>query len=178
MIDTTVRQLQTRGYHGTGLGRIVEESGSPRGSLYFHFPGGKDELVVAALDRVGTEFTDLLDATAANTSARDALSVVFDTLAARLLESDFVAGCAVASVTVDAAADSPPLQQACAEVYDAWRAALERLLTRDGIPDAARRAGVLLSLIEGATTVARARGDVQPLREAQAAVHALLGGAR
>lgn len=61
MIDTTLDLIQSRGYHGTGLGRITDASGAPRGSVYFHFPGGKDELVVAALDRVGAEFTGLLE---------------------------------------------------------------------------------------------------------------------
>ena len=48
MIDTTARLLLLRGYYGTALSDILAESGAPRGSLYFHFPGGKDELVLAA----------------------------------------------------------------------------------------------------------------------------------
>src|SRR5258708_24208650 len=48
MLETTAKLLQLRGYHGTGLNEILAESGAPRGSLYFHFPGGKDQLVLEA----------------------------------------------------------------------------------------------------------------------------------
>ena len=51
MIETTARLLQHRGYHGTSLNDILEQSGAPRGSLYFHFPGGKDQLVIEATRR-------------------------------------------------------------------------------------------------------------------------------
>ena len=48
LIETTARLLQHRGYHGTSLSDILEASGAPRGSLYFHFPGGKDQLAIEA----------------------------------------------------------------------------------------------------------------------------------
>jgi len=54
MIETTARLLQHRGYHGTSLNDILEQSGAPRGSLYFHFPGGKDQLAIEAT-RAGIE---------------------------------------------------------------------------------------------------------------------------
>ena len=46
MLDATGRLLRQRGYHGTSLNDILAASGAPRGSLYFHFPGGKDQLVI------------------------------------------------------------------------------------------------------------------------------------
>src|ERR1700749_2535691 len=45
--------LRRQGYAATGLSEIVDRSGAPRGSLYFHFPGGKEELAVAAMERSG-----------------------------------------------------------------------------------------------------------------------------
>ena len=48
MLETTARLLQHRGYFGTALSDILRESNAPRGSLYFHFPGGKDQLVIEA----------------------------------------------------------------------------------------------------------------------------------
>src|SRR4051812_9194168 len=46
MLEATGNLLRQRGYHGTSLNDILAKSGAPRGSLYFHFPGGKDQLVV------------------------------------------------------------------------------------------------------------------------------------
>ena len=99
MIDATLELIQTRGYHGTGLAHITAGAAAPRGSLYFHFPGGKDELVAAALDRVGAEFTGLLESLiAGGADAGTVVAAVFDDLAARLDSSGFATGCAIASV--------------------------------------------------------------------------------
>src|SRR6185437_10409523 len=54
-IDATAVLLRRQGYAATGLSEIVERSGAPRGSVYFHFPGGKEELAVAAMARSGEQ---------------------------------------------------------------------------------------------------------------------------
>ena len=46
MIEATALLIRQRGYHGTSLNDILSASGAPRGSLYFPFQGGKDQLVV------------------------------------------------------------------------------------------------------------------------------------
>jgi TetR/AcrR family transcriptional regulator, lmrAB and yxaGH operons repressor len=38
------RLFREHGYLGTALSDVVTESAAPRGSIYFHFPGGKEEL--------------------------------------------------------------------------------------------------------------------------------------
>ena len=49
MLKKAADLFQRQGFHATGLKQILEESGAPRGSLYFHFPGGKEQLAVEAL---------------------------------------------------------------------------------------------------------------------------------
>jgi TetR/AcrR family transcriptional repressor of lmrAB and yxaGH operons len=49
MIAATATLMQRQGYHATGLNQIVKEARAPKGSLYFHFPGGKEELAETAL---------------------------------------------------------------------------------------------------------------------------------
>src|ERR1700761_5856097 len=49
MIERTAVLLAKKGLQGASFSQILEESGAPRGSLYHHFPGGKDELVLEAI---------------------------------------------------------------------------------------------------------------------------------
>ena len=44
MIAAARRLFREHGYVGTALSEVVTESAAPRGSVYFHFPGGKEEL--------------------------------------------------------------------------------------------------------------------------------------
>src|SRR5687768_17037204 len=65
LVEATASLLRRQGYHATGLSAIVDESGAPRGSLYFYFPNGKDELAVAAIDASGVEWRDRIEAAVA-----------------------------------------------------------------------------------------------------------------
>src|SRR5258708_6630643 len=52
-LAAAARLFRQQGYHGTALHDILEAGGSPRGSLYFHFPGGKEEIGQTALTLAG-----------------------------------------------------------------------------------------------------------------------------
>ncbi|MEK5040461.1 TetR/AcrR family transcriptional regulator [Sporosarcina sp. FSL K6-3457] len=49
LIEVASRLFRLRGYYGVGLNDIIEESGIPKGSLYYYFPGGKEELAIEAI---------------------------------------------------------------------------------------------------------------------------------
>src|SRR4051812_6112406 len=51
LIDATVSLMRTKGAAASGTKEILELAGAPRGSFYHHFPNGKDQLVLAALER-------------------------------------------------------------------------------------------------------------------------------
>ena len=44
MIEAAFELFRKRSYHATAFSDVVQESGAPRGSIYFHFPGGKQQL--------------------------------------------------------------------------------------------------------------------------------------
>jgi TetR/AcrR family transcriptional repressor of lmrAB and yxaGH operons len=48
MIDGAIRLLAQRGLQATSFSEVLELTGAPRGSVYHHFPEGKDQLVSAA----------------------------------------------------------------------------------------------------------------------------------
>src|SRR6476661_9270328 len=52
-VVAAAKLLCQRGYHGTALNDILDAAGSPRGSLYFHFPNGKEEIGESALTLAG-----------------------------------------------------------------------------------------------------------------------------
>jgi TetR/AcrR family transcriptional regulator, lmrAB and yxaGH operons repressor len=165
-IDATGRLLRRQGYAGTGLNEIVARSGAPKGSLYFHFPGGKEELAVAAMERAGEQ---LREAIAAILSAGDelgeALGGLVDALAAGLERSGYRDGCPIATVALETAAESDGMRVTAAAAFDSWLAPLEERLRHGGLaaPAARRRALLVLSAIEGALILARATRDLAPL---------------
>src|SRR5690606_22631896 len=49
LIERAAHHIELKGYFGTGINEILKETGIPKGSLYHHFPGGKDELIKEAI---------------------------------------------------------------------------------------------------------------------------------
>ena len=179
-MTATGRLLRRQGYAATGLNEIVAVSGAPKGSLYFHFPGGKEQLAVAAMELAGEQLRGAIEAIV--DSAEDlggALAALVDALAAGLEASDFQDGCPIATITLEAASGSRAVRNAAAGAFGSWLQSLERRLVADGLGVAAaeRRALLVLASIEGALILARARRDLTPLTAVRDELVALsLGG--
>lgn len=52
-IETASRLFELKGYNATGLNEILAESGAPKGSLYYHFPKGKEQLALESINLAG-----------------------------------------------------------------------------------------------------------------------------
>src|SRR5262252_7733943 len=101
MIDSAIRLLAKHGLQATSFAEVLELSGTPRGSVYHHFPGGKEELVAAAVDRAGERATAALDESE-EVSAEAITSLFLGIWRDLLVRTHCTSGCAVLAVTVAA----------------------------------------------------------------------------
>jgi TetR/AcrR family transcriptional repressor of lmrAB and yxaGH operons len=161
MVASAGALLARRGLQATSFSEVLEHSGAPRGSVYHHFPDGKDQMIGSALDAAGSRAIELLDQKAgapAEEIARWFLHIWREVL----IRGKFEAGCAVLAVAV--AADSPELLDHTARVFRTWRRRLAELLEQGGLParDAQPFAAVLIASSEGAVVLARAEQSTEP----------------
>jgi TetR/AcrR family transcriptional repressor of lmrAB and yxaGH operons len=180
MIETTARLLQHRGYHGTALSDILAESAAPRGSLYFHFPGGKDQLVIEATRAAAAEATqELREALVQAKTPAQGVRTYAEAAARIMQESDYTFGCPVAPVILDATAGLSELAELCRQTFEDWLGLLRASFTGAGIPS--RRAQTLavfvISAIEGALVMARGYRDCGPLRTIAAELESVVAAA-
>lgn len=162
LITSAARLFRERGVTGTGLLSVLEAAQAPRGSLYHHFPGGKDELVIAALRFEGNRVTSDLEALATAVPDAGAATREFaDALATELERTDFKLGCPVSTAALELSTESDAVRQVCADTYDRWQQILAEQLDRIGMPheQAQAQAELTLAAIEGALLLARARRD-------------------
>ncbi|MFD8529752.1 TetR/AcrR family transcriptional regulator [Streptosporangium canum] len=164
LLDATQELIEGGGYFGAGLNQVIAASGAPRGSLYFHFPGGKDQMVAESVRRGGREIGRAVGELAeAVPDTASMVVAVLTLLGDRLEASGWRKGCPVATVALEMAATSDPLQEVCSEVYDSWEGMLRDRLAADGHPEAGDVAATVLALIEGALLLARAHRSREPL---------------
>lgn len=166
MLATAQELFSRQGYHATGLNQVLDEAAAPKGSLYYHFPGGKEQLAAEAVALGAAELGQVIDvAIERSPDPVTAIRTMAGLLADRLEESGFVDGCPITTVALDAGGDSDPVRQACSAGYAQWLASIEGALARAGVPpgSASGLALVVLSSLEGALLLARTQRDVSPL---------------
>jgi len=161
MVASAVDLLARRGLQATSISEVLEHSGAPRGSVYHHFPEGKNQIIDSALDAASARAIDLLDRKA-GAPAEEIAAWFLNIWREVLIRGKFDAGCSVLAVAV--AADSPDLLEHTAHVFRAWRHRLAELLQRGGLrpADAQRFATVLVASSEGGVVLARAEQSLEP----------------
>ncbi|WP_446429092.1 TetR/AcrR family transcriptional regulator [Leucobacter sp. 1207-22] len=172
-----LRLIQENGYSGTGLNAVTEDAEAPRGSIYFHFPDGKEGLGVAAIELATVEFGELLaEAAASGGGATGAIRAAIEVLSGIVSTSDFRLGCPVSVVTLEMGAESERLRRVCATAFESWITPTAQLLEANGLTstDSKALATAIVSMVEGAVIVSRALRNVQPLEAAADAVDLLL----
>jgi TetR/AcrR family transcriptional repressor of lmrAB and yxaGH operons len=177
LVATTAELLQKQGYHATGLAQIIAESGAPRGSLYFYFPGGKEELAVAAIEASGAEWRAKIEALVAGVpDLGDAVVAVCRALADELVASDYQLGCPLATVALEASTTSAPVREAVNAHWVGWRTAIAERLAAVGVAPAAARelATFVIASIEGALMLCKVGRDPQPLYAVAATLRSLV----
>src|SRR5262249_2434371 len=161
-LKTTARLFQRQGYAATGLNQVLAESGAPKGSLYFHFPGGKEQLAAESITisgtRAGEQMAAIVSAAEDPAAAFSGLASLF---AANLSESGFHDGCPVATVALEAAADSEAIRSCCESVYGTWAEGLSVALERWGVApqDCLPVSELAISALQGAILLAKIRRD-------------------
>jgi AcrR family transcriptional regulator len=165
-IRTAVRLFRIQGYAATGLTQILEESGAPKGSFYFHFPGGKEELALEALDVYGREVEAGIRrlGEAYRGDAAGFVRALCEGAAEEMRRSDWHLGCAAQVLASELAPDNARATAAVNAVFAGWAAAITEVLRSGGLVGklADRRAWALLSGLEGARTLARAGRTAVP----------------
>jgi AcrR family transcriptional regulator len=167
IIEASAALFMQRGYAGSGLQQIVNESGATVGSLYHFFPGGKAELAAETLRTSGAAYQALVEGVLDGASDLvGGVRACFDGAAAALELTDYADACPVATVALEVASSDEPLRQVSAEIFDRWFGSAAARLEAGGV--SADRAGqlaiLLVAALEGGFLFSRVAKDPSPMR--------------
>ena len=166
MVQAAKQLVRERGYHATAFSDVLERSGAPRGSVYFHFPGGKAQLVTLAAEAHAHEQVEIIDGAAAQAkSAAELVERYLDLGREGMVGSDYSRGCAIAPLVTEGATEE------AAEIGETGRRAFSEMIDRLAFhfvafgvdQDSARLlADAVVVGIEGAMITSRARQSPAP----------------
>ena len=169
IVDASAELMRLQGYNATGIKQIVAAARAPFGSIYHHFPGGKEQLGAEAVRASGKLYEQLIPALF--DPAPDlptAVRLFFAGAGEHLVQTGYADACPIATVALEVSSTSEPMRLACADVFESWvRAGMPRF-TSAGLADATARELVvaMICALEGAFVLARAARSTEPLRVA------------
>jgi TetR/AcrR family transcriptional regulator, lmrAB and yxaGH operons repressor len=158
----------------------MAEAQAPKGSMYFHFPGGKEELAAAAVDyfaeRVMRRMETGLEEAA---TVGEAVTGFFDGYIEHFRRTDFAEGCAVATVVLDAASQHEALANATGRALRGWVDRFAEALEAEGRSPAEAHAlaTVIVAAIEGTVVLGKGERSTEPFIAVQAVLQDLLAPA-
>ncbi|HEY8871098.1 MAG TPA: TetR/AcrR family transcriptional regulator [Candidatus Limnocylindrales bacterium] len=164
MVRSAASLIRTRGVSATSFSDVLADSGAPRGSIYHHFPHGKEQLAGDAI-RWTSERVVARQRACPATTASGVLDCFIDMWRQVVLASHGAAGCVVAGVAIDTAAAEPGLLDVVRATFRSWIETLTSQLQAVGVP-AARAAPIATATVaamEGALILCRAEGGSGPL---------------
>lgn len=167
LIDSMQQALRQKGYHGVGLTELLAHANAPKGVLYHHFPGGKSELAVAAIDAVIGQLTDALERLIAKHSDPAlALQAWMGSAQKVLAGSGFASGCPLATIALESTPQDTAVRAALANGFAAIRERMSHALQGAGVEATRARnlAALIVSAYEGALVQARVAGNVDAMR--------------
>jgi AcrR family transcriptional regulator len=175
MLMSAAQVMRERGAAGVTIDEVLARSGAPRGSVYYHFPGGRNQILAEALRWAGDAITESIDSAA----DRGALALVhgFTKFWERALqESDYGAGCPVVAAAIGSDADETQLAAIASEIFERWRDALARAFVSDGFEaaEAQSLAVTCIASLEGAVVLCRSLRNAEPLRQVETQMEFLI----
>jgi AcrR family transcriptional regulator len=158
ILYATAELFRRQGYNGTGLKQVVAEAEAPFGSLYHHFPGGKQELGEEVIGMAGAFFQALVTAVYdAEATPEASVRAVFTGAAETLAATDYEDACPIATVALEVASTDDRLRRATAAVFEQWVAALAERLGDRG------KALAVIAALEGGFVLCRAARSTEPM---------------
>ena len=163
ILRAALRLFRRHGYHGVGINDILAEAQAPKGSMYHHFPGGKEEIAAAVVGLITEGLLQVVAAQEATLPPQQLVARVGTLLGETVVRTRHEL-CALFAAFVAEKSSSPRLGEAVAAAYAAIAGTLEARLAAGGFtPAQARdRALLVVMLLEGGSLLAAARGDLAP----------------
>lgn len=165
MIAAARRLFREHGYFGTALSDVVTESAAPRGSVYFHFPGGKEELATeVTLVHAADAIAHTNRAAGSTRTAAELMEAFMGQFRDELVASDYREGCAIAPIVLEATPASTQLSDVTRRGFQDLISTLAARLAEKNIPDgrAVQLATSAVTSMEGALMLSRVLRSTAP----------------
>lgn len=178
VVAAAADMLARHGLNATSVREMIKRARAPLGSTYHHFPGGKQQVVVEAVELAGARVSRDLDRYL-QAGVLEGLRGFLTMWRGILANAEFRVGCPVMAAAVEEPIDERALDalNAAARVFRDWETRLVDALVAEGRdPEAARGlATLIIASVEGGIVLCRAQRRIEPFDRIAKQLEALIG---
>lgn len=173
ILSATAELYRRQGMAATGLKQIAAASQAPFGSIYHHFPGGKEQITAEVIRAEGVRYGAFVGAQLEVIDKPvEGIPDLFES-AGKLLEStDYSEACSIETIALEVASTNDRLRVETAEVFESWLRGLTEWFGLMDLPEpeCRRLALVMLTALEGSFVLCRSLRSTEPMTAAGTAV--------
>jgi TetR/AcrR family transcriptional regulator, lmrAB and yxaGH operons repressor len=167
IIEIATTLFQQKGYVGVGLNEILKACNISKGSLYHHFPNGKEELLIACLQTLQESITsDIEQIFEQHQTTKEATNAMIEKLIGNFESEGTITGYTFSSIVSEMASLSDPVRNACAQLYKKIQDIYLNKLLADGFSKeiAYSIAVMMTASIEGGMLLCLTQKTSEPLK--------------
>jgi TetR/AcrR family transcriptional repressor of lmrAB and yxaGH operons len=180
ILEATAELYRRQGMSATGLKQISGAAKAPFGSIYHHFPGGKEAITAEVIRCEGVRYGAFVGAQLEHTDPATGIPALFVSAGELMASQDYGEACSIETIALEVASTNEVLRHESATVFEGWLSGLAAWFAQLDVTEeqSRRMALITLTALEGAFVLCRTLRSVEPVVAAghgvQAAVSAIL----
>lgn len=167
-IDTASSLFANQGYHATGISEILKKSNAPKGSLYYYFPQGKEQLTQEALQKTAEKIsTEILDVLAKASTPLEGLQQHLIYIAQKIEKDLFQPNVSISLIALETFSSNEIIRLECERTFQQIQNIYKNSFLKMDLQEeyADFLAMTMVMLTEGAITLSLTKKNTQPLHQ-------------
>ena len=167
-IDTASSLFANQGYHATGISEILKKSNAPKGSLYYYFPQGKEQLAQEALQKTAEKIsTEILDVLAEASTPLEGLQQHLIYIAQKIEKDLFQPNVSISLIALETFSSNEIIRLECERTFQQIQNIYKNSFLKMDLQEeyADFLAMTMVMLTEGAITLSLTKKNTQPLHQ-------------
>ena len=167
-IDTASSLFANQGYHATGISEILKKSNAPKGSLYYYFPPGKEQLAQEALQKTAEKIsTEILDVLAKASTPLEGLQQHLIYIAQKIEKDLFQPNVSISLIALETFSSNEIIRLECERTFQQIQNIYKNSFLKMDLHEeyANFLAMTMVMLTEGAITLSLTKKNTQPLHQ-------------
>lgn len=167
-IDTASSLFANQGYHATGISEILKKSNAPKGSLYYYFPQGKEQLAQEALQKTAEKIsTEILDVLAKASTPLEGLQQHLIYITQKIEKDLFQPNVSISLIALETFSSNEIIRLECERTFQQIQNIYKNSFLKMDLHEkyANFLAMTMVMLTEGAITLSLTKKNTQPLHQ-------------